>query len=85
MVKKWIQKAHLKKGTLSRQLGIPEKEDIPFELLYHIRDSPVGTLINLPQRKSDKGLDRVFVRRIRNTKLLKRRAQLAINLKNISR
>lgn len=29
MAKKWIQKAIKKPGALSKQMGIPEKEDIP--------------------------------------------------------
>jgi len=32
-IKLWIQKAKLKKGTLSKQLGIPEEENIPVSLL----------------------------------------------------
>jgi hypothetical protein len=30
---KWIQKAHLKTGALSKTLGIPEKKDIPMSIL----------------------------------------------------
>jgi len=30
---KWIQKIKMKKGALSKQLGIPEKEDIPVRKL----------------------------------------------------
>jgi len=30
---KWIKKAHIKKGALSKQLDIPEKENIPMGLL----------------------------------------------------
>jgi len=30
---KWIQKAKIKKGALSKQLGVPEKKDIPISKL----------------------------------------------------
>lgn len=33
MVKKWISKAIKKPGALSKQLGIPEKKDIPVKTL----------------------------------------------------
>jgi len=33
MVKKWIQKAIKKPGALSKQLGVPEKKDIPVKKL----------------------------------------------------
>lgn len=29
MPKKWIQKMHMKKGALHKQLGVPEGEKIP--------------------------------------------------------
>ena len=71
--KHWIRKAHLKKGTLSRQLGIPEDENIPNLLLEEIKYSKIGTYITFRYKH------------IKVTRLLKQRAQLAINLKNISR
>jgi hypothetical protein len=33
MTKKWIQTIGMKKGALSKQLGIPEKKDIPMKKL----------------------------------------------------
>jgi len=29
MAKKWIQKMHMKKGALHKELGVPEDENIP--------------------------------------------------------
>lgn len=80
MVNKWIQKAHVKKGALSRQLGIPIEEDIPISILQDIKRKEVGDIVNLPRKGNE-----VFVRRVKVTKLLKRRAQLALNLKRINR
>lgn len=31
--KNWIQKANIKKGALSKKLGVPEKDDIPMSKL----------------------------------------------------
>jgi hypothetical protein len=75
----WIQGAMSKhkKGSLSHQLEIPIKENIPFTLLERIRVSPIGTTIRNPS-KSGK-------RRIRVTRLVKQRAVLALNLKRIRR
>lgn len=75
MVKKWIRKAKLKKGTLSRQLDIPEKDDIPITLLRAIRDADIGDTIKNPTKM---GKPKVKV-----TRLLKKRAVLAITLKGI--
>lgn len=77
MVNKWIQKAHPKKGALSRQLGIAEKYDIPMTLLDKIVASKPGETIRNPT-KSGK-------RTIKVTHLLERRAILARNLKNINK
>lgn len=33
MVSKWIQKAHIKKGALHAQMGIPQGQKIPAEKL----------------------------------------------------
>jgi len=75
--KRWIQKARIKKGALSRQLGIPERENIPNKLLYKIKKTPVGKTIRNPTKKGK--------RRIKITKKLKKRAVLALTLKKISR
>jgi hypothetical protein len=74
-IKKWIQKAGLKKGALSRQLGIPEKENIPFSFLDEIVRSPIGSVVVNPTTAGKK--------RIKVTLLLKRRAVMALNLKRI--
>lgn len=71
MAKKWIQralKAH-HKGTLHRELGLSPEEHIPVMLLNSIKNSKIGDYImNGPKPK------------IKVTRLLKRRAVLALNL-----
>lgn len=69
----WIQKAKPKKGALSKQLGIPESDNIPFSLLLLIKQSPIGTVIHNPTQKGKK--------RIKVTRLLKRRVNLALIFK----
>lgn len=68
---KWIQQAHLKPGALSRQLGIPERENIPMGLLETIRSAPVGGHVRGPHGW------------IPITPLLKQRATVARNLKRM--
>ena len=75
MAKKWIQKAKIKKGTLSRQLDIPEEDDIPITLLRAIRDADIGDTIKNPTKMGKQT--------IKVTRLLKKRAVLAITLKGI--
>ena len=77
--KKFIQKALKKgkKGALSRQLGIPEKDNIPFTLLNKIIKAKPGQTITNPTKMGR--------RRIPVTRLLERRAILARTLKNIKR
>ena len=75
MAKKWIQKAKIKKGTLSRQLDIPEEDDIPITLLRAIRDADIGDTIKNPTKMGKQ--------KIKVTRLLKKRAVLAITLKRI--
>jgi hypothetical protein len=75
--KKFIQKAKLKKGALSRQLDIPEKENIPITLLRKITKAKTGRVVRNPT-KSGK-------RRIKATRLVKKRANLAITLKELKR
>lgn len=79
MVRKsrFIQKAHLKKGALSRQLGIAEKKDIPMTLLNKIVRAKAGDTITNPTRTGK--------RRIHVTRLLERRAILARTLKRLPR
>lgn len=74
---KFIQKAKLKKGALSKQLGIPEKENIPITLLRKIKKAKTGTVVRNPT-KSGK-------RKIKATRLIKKRANLAITLKRIGK
>ena len=71
--KKWIPK--LKKGVLSRQLGIPEKKNIPITLLNRIASAPIGATIKNPTKTGK--------RRIKVTSKLKKRAVLARTLKRI--
>jgi len=71
--KKWIPP--LKKGALSRQLGIPEEKDIPMTLLNRIASAPIGTTIRNPTKTGK--------RRIKVTRKLKKRAVLARTLKRI--
>jgi len=73
MAKRWIKKAQLKKGALSRQLGIPEKDNIPFTLLEKIKKAEIGETIKNPT-KSGK-------REIKVTNKLKKRAVLALTMK----
>ena len=65
----WIQEAGIRKhkGSLHHQLGIPMGKKIPPKLLSNIADAKIG-------RK---------VRGIKVTKLLKRRAVLAVTLKHL--
>jgi hypothetical protein len=74
--KKFIQKINLKKGALSRQLGIPEKMDIPMTLLRTIVRAKAGDTITNPTR--------IGRRRIKVTRLLERRAIFAIMLKKLA-
>ena len=77
MVDKWIQKIHLKKGTLHRQLGIPLDKKIPIALLNRIISASPGETITNPTSLGKK--------RIKVTRVLERRAILARNLKNINK
>jgi len=71
--KRWIQKAIKKPGALSRQLGIPVSKNIPKKLLLKIVKTPIGKRIRNPCKTGK--------RLIRVTRLLKRRASLALTLK----
>jgi len=72
---KWIQKTGMKKGALSRQLGIPIHENIPITLLRKIKNANIGDTITNPTKKGRK--------KYKVTKLLKQRAVMAFNLKQI--
>lgn len=71
----WIQKAIKKPGALSRQLGIPVQKNIPISLLKKIRSAKVGSTITNPTKTGK--------RRIKVTRLLKKRAVLALTLKRL--
>lgn len=73
----WIQSAKPKKGALSRQLGIPEKENIPITLLNKIIAADPGKTIRNPTKTGK--------RIIKVTRLLAKRANMARNLKRISK
>ena len=44
MAKKWIQKTHMKKGALHRQLHVPEGEKIPASKMKAAREGKYGAL-----------------------------------------
>lgn len=70
--RKWIPR-DLKKGALSHQLGIPERERIPTSLLREINAAPRGTYIRNPTRV---GNPKIYV-----TETMKRRALFALNVR----
>ncbi len=69
----WVRKIGYKKGTLHKQLGISKDKKLPEQLLKKIMDSEVGNKIAYNKKK------------IRVTKLLKKRVNLAINLKKMKK
>lgn len=75
----WIPRGTegIKKGALSRQLGIPESATIPMQLLADIKSAHVGAVL-----RNRHGIGK---REIKITKLLKQRANLAMTLKRIGR
>lgn len=75
--RKWIGKAKIKKGALSKELGIPEAKNIPKALLNKIKSAKIGTTIKNPT-KSGK-------RNIKVTGTTKKRATLALTLKSIKK
>ena len=77
MADKFLQKIKFKRGTLSRQLGIPIKKNIPIILLNKIIRAHAGQTIRNPSRSGK--------RVIKVTRLLERRAILARNLKNFKK
>lgn len=77
MIDKWIQKIHLKKGTLHKQLGVSLDKKIPISLLNKIVSAKAGDTITNPTSLGKK--------RIKVTRVLERRAILARNLKSISK
>jgi hypothetical protein len=67
----WLKKLHLKKGRLSRQLGIPERDVIPKTLLKEIIRAKTGDVLHYQGK------------RIPVTELLTRRSNLALTLKRM--
>lgn len=63
----------LKKGSLSRMLGIPEKDNIPLTLLRKITKTEIGMTIRNPTKQGK--------RKIKVTRLLKKRALFALTMK----
>ena len=70
----WIPR-NMKRGALSRQLGIPERDRIPVTLLKKIKNAEIGETITNPTKTGK--------RKIKVTKKLKKRASLALTLKKL--
>ncbi len=75
LIKKYQRplKLNLKKGSLSRMLEIREQDNIPLTLLRKIKNSGIGKTIKNPTKTGK--------RRIKITKLLKKRAVFAYVMK----
>lgn len=76
-MKKWIQKIKLKKGGLHKLLGINAEEKIPRSLIGRIMKAEVGDVIRNPSMKGR--------RKIKVTRILKKKVNLARNLSKIKR
>lgn len=74
----WIPrgKEGIKKGALSKQLGIPERQNIPMGLLEDIKSAQIGAVI-----RNRHGIGK---REIKITAPLKKRANLAQTLKRLA-
>lgn len=68
---KWIQETDMKKGGLSKMLGYSEKENIPDGIIDEIIKEKEGSMITVKGKE------------IKITKLMKKRANLAKNLKKL--
>ena len=76
--RKWIAKAKIKKGALSKELGIAEAKNIPKTLLLKIK----GT--NIPKGKKSKTIrnpTKTGKRNVKVTSTTKKRASLALTLR----
>ena len=73
----FIQRIGIKRVALSRQLSIPEKDNIPITLLNKIIKAKASDTIRHPTRSGK--------RKIKVTRLLERRAIHARNLKRLPR
>ena len=69
------KKIEIKDGALRKQLGVPDDEKIPMNLLRRIMDADVGDMIDNPFKKS----------KLKVTALLKRRASLGRTLKKMKK
>jgi len=72
-VKKWIQRIDMKEGALHRQLGIPADKKIPVRLLQKIKNAEIGDKVRWGNKT------------YKVTRLLKKRAVLALTLKKIAK
>jgi len=78
MAKKlWIQDAvsKHKKGTLHKQLGVPNSKKIPKSLLTKIKHAKIGKTVKNPSKTGK--------RRVKVTRLLKKRSVLAHTLRRL--
>jgi len=77
MARYWIQSAlrRHKRGSLHRQLEVPNSKRIPTGLLEKIKSAEVGTRITNPTKTGK--------RRIKVTGLLKKRAVVAHTLRGL--
>ena len=73
--RRWIQKAvdPKKRGSLHRQLGFPRCEMIPGDLLRAVKTAEPGQVV------------RASGKRVRITKLMKKRANLAVTLRRMKK
>jgi hypothetical protein len=69
----WVKNISMKKGTLHRLLGIPKSRKLPASLLEKIMSARVNSKITYNGRK------------ISVTPLLKKRVNLALNLKKMKK
>lgn len=69
----WVKNIRLKKGTLHKQLGIDKDKKLPVSLLKKILHSKAGKKISNNKKT------------IRITPLLKKRVNLALNLKKMKK
>mgnify|MGYP001174057816 CR=1 FL=1 len=66
---KWIQKAHIKKGALHKQLGYSTGKHIPKGILGKLKEAHLGTHV------------KVLGKSVTVTPLLKKRAIFAYNIR----
>lgn len=77
MVVKWIQKAIKRPGSLHRSLGIPKDKKIPVVLMRRIVSAKAGDVITNPT-----GVGR---KKIKVTRRLEQRANMALNLRRLKK